>query len=215
MERTTALLTGAGHRAAGGSDFPVVFRGYDRLSVDAFKREMTAELEQFRKAVEEQATVEQELQAEILRLGSLAAQEPVGREPTGEHTVSVLARAQATADTIEAGSRQRADQVVGEARQRADQIVNGAKHQADQMLAHAQQQAGQIIAHAQQQAEAERSRIIGSAASEAKAKVEFLSHLAAGMHGELRATVDRLLLSMADWDSRAGSGTGPHPAVPA
>lgn len=191
--------------------FPVVFRGYDRKSVEDFLARASGELASRDRALAERQTTEGELVREVERLTAEAQRRSQATAPMAppapaaapaRNAVSVLDQAQRNADRMTADAQQHASQVVGQA-----------QHQAEQMMRHASQQAGQLIAQAQAEAEQERTRIIGSAAADAQRRVDFLLTLARTMSSELRSDVDRLLLQLGDWESRVQDGAAaPVPA---
>jgi cell division septum initiation protein DivIVA len=94
-----------------GPQFPIVLRGYDRATVDAYVIRVT------------------ELVAELQSLRSPKAAVRKALDRVGRETASILQRAQEAADATTAESRARADARVREAEREAEKIIGDAHDQ--------------------------------------------------------------------------------------
>jgi DivIVA domain-containing protein len=217
----TSLLA-VGHTTASEArhkEFPVVFRGYDRISVDQWRTRTATTLATLERTVQEHETLEQELRGEVLRLEQRpdTPRRPSGSQPVapGAQATRILAAAQGNADQIEEHAKRQAGQVMGNAQFQADQIIANARRESDQMVRHAQQQAGEMVEAARRQGAAERAQIIDGASAAARRQVAHYRDLASSMGVELRGSVERLLMQLAEWEQLAHEGAGQAAPVPA
>lgn len=182
---------------------PVTFRGYDRKTVDELREETARRMGRLERALEDRRTNEAELAAEIERLGSevRAARSAVVRQPTGEHTVSVLAQAQSRADEMLRDVQAQASRIMAAAQDQAAALQRQTQHDTEQMKFHAQAQAGQMVREAQERARVERLRIIETATEEARAEVDRFQVLARDMQKGMQASLADHLDRQTTWDT--------------
>ena len=122
--------------------FPVVWRGYDRASVDALLAELEAELDQLRIQHEPQAAVSQEIDrigaatADIIRVAHERAERITSR--SREESNARLDLAHAEAKQITAQAEKRRDQLDADAEtiwQERRRLIDDTRQLADQLLA--------------------------------------------------------------------------------
>jgi cell division septum initiation protein DivIVA len=196
---------------------PVTFRGYDRKTVDELRAGIAQRMARLERALEDRRTNEAELAAEIERLGGevrSARSAAAVRQPTGEHTVSVLAQAQSTADMMLRDAQAQAARITAAAQDQASALQRSAQHDAEQMTFHAQAQAGQMVREAQERARVERLRIIETATEEARAEVDRFHTLARDMQKGMQATLADHLDKQTTWDTEINKPVPPEPARP-
>lgn len=122
--------------------FPVVWRGYDRASVDALLAELEVELEQLRAQHEPQAAVNHEIDrigaatADIIRVANERAERITSR--SREEANARLDLAHAEAKQITADAEKRRDQLDADAEtiwQERRRLIDDTRQLADQLLA--------------------------------------------------------------------------------
>ena len=104
----------------GRHEFPIVFRGYDRETVDAFLRDLAAQVAELEATHSSDSVIKSAL------------------EEVGEQTSAILQRAHESAEEIQRGSRTKADDRVRRAEGEAEIIIREAERKAQELDADAE-----------------------------------------------------------------------------
>jgi cell division septum initiation protein DivIVA len=190
------------------ASFPsVILGGYRVADVEAFRSQAAGELETLSRALDDSRAGNQAMLEEVERLrGELARcqNSPQAAAANGQQATNILTFAQAQADKL-----------VGDAELEARQVVMGARHEHDRIIEHARLQAGGLLQQAADDAAAEKARIVGAAAADARREVDFCTRLAAAMRDGLSGQVEILLKNMAEWEQMMRAGAAPAEPSPA